>query len=117
MSRHIQKLGTLTIANGGTNSGALLAGNVATQFGSNVDMVIFAPAALTGTVTMQIAPLESPSAGDWKTAYLGGADVTIPAGKAVVVPVVAFKNMRLVSSGAEGADRNFEVFAQVDVGC
>jgi phage gp45-like len=83
-------------------------------FGSCVDYTIYAPSALTGTVSVQVALTDSPAAGDWKTVNVGGTDITVAAGKAVVVPVGGIRAMRLVSSSAEGSSRAFGLMGQIE---
>ncbi len=119
MARHVQLIGTISIANGTASSGALGSAvgvrNPSTAFGPNVDYIIYAPASLTNTINVQVAPVEGPSAGDWKNLSIGGAVVTLAAGTATVVAGAAFKNLRVATaSGNEAAQRDFIVLAQVD---
>lgn len=69
-------------------------------------MTIIAPAALTGTITVEVSTdnstfgtLQSPP----------GTDINIAAGKSIVLDEVYVRYVRLKSSGAEGADRTFQV--------
>lgn len=116
MARHNARLGTLTISSGQTASTALssIYANTSLAMGVAVDFVVYAPAALTGTVTAQASPVQSPSAGDWKNITVAGTAITIPAGAAVVIPLVAMFDFRLNSGSAEGADRDFVVVVQYD---
>lgn len=115
MARHNARLGTLTIASGGTASTALSTlANLKVAIGFSVDLIIYAPAALTGTATVQVSPVESPSAGDWKNLSAGATVITIAAGSAEIVPAAAYFDLQILSSSAEGADRDFIVVAQVD---
>lgn len=104
----------LTILNGGTDSPALSTvwskGQVRSAVGVAADMVVYAPAALTGVVTIQLAP--SYGSSSWKTLQQGGVDVTVAAGKAASVPVGAFGDLRFHSAGAEGAARDFDIVLQ-----
>jgi len=113
MARHIARIGTLRISNGGTNSPALTSlgavGRVG--LGAATGLTIYAPATLTGTVTIEVLPYGDAT---WRTLQSGGADVTIAATKAVVISPPAFADLRLHSSGAEGADRDFFVDSQID---
>jgi len=105
------------IGNGTTTSNAI------GGFEDAEALVIYAPAALTGTVTLQVAPDREASERDqsgaaaaaivWATMQSGGSDITIPAGKALTLTDIGFRQMRLVSGSAEGADRTFKVSKQV----
>ena len=115
MPRHRIALPDLVIANGQTASNAisLTAGiNTKIGLGTLVDFIVFGPATLPETVAVQISDIETPSASDWYTVYINGSDVTVPAGKAVVVPVGAAAALRLLAGGAVGAERTFQVRGQ-----
>lgn len=115
MPRHRMVLPDLVIASGQTASNAIdLAAGVNTKIalGTLVDFIVYAPSTLPETVSVQISYLESPTASDWSTVYVSGADVTVPAGKAVVVPVGAAAALRLLAGGAVAADRTFRVRGQ-----
>jgi hypothetical protein len=108
----------LTIPAAGTDTPALSSllskGNLRSTLGNTSDLIIYAPAALTGTITIQIAPRYG--AGEWKTFQDAGADVNIAAGKAISIPVGAIEDLRIHSSGAEGAARDFDVVVQISLG-
>lgn len=115
MSRQRITLPDLVIASGQTASNeiSLTAGiNTKIALGTLVDFIIYGPATLPETVAVQISYLESPTSSDWSTVYISGADVTVPAGKAVVVPVGAAAALRLLAGGATAATRTFRVRGQ-----
>lgn len=117
MARHNGVIGTLTIALNGTDSTELTASTTRNKIalGTIVDWVIFAPAALTGTVTVQVSSLDTPGASDWRALQVqSGTDVTVPAGKALIVPCAGARALRVVSSVAEGAERAFVVTGQYE---
>lgn len=100
------RLGSLTIANGGTTSGELTFNQL--RFLSAI--AIQGPAALTGTVTVEVS---FDREGDTFVALQsGGADVTIPADKVTVLSPIPCARLRVVSSGAEGAERVFPIFGR-----
>lgn len=104
MSFWVVNLPDLTISNAGTTSNAI---------GSIDDaeaIVIYAPATLTGTVTVQVEPTETGTA--WVDLTSGGSDVTIAAGNSVTITEGGFRQLRLSSSAAEGAARVFSVTKQ-----
>lgn len=113
----IADLPNILIASGTTTSAAI------GGFDDAEALVIYAPAALTGTVTLQVAPDRQASERDqslaaapavvWSTMQSGGSDITIPAGKALTLTDIGFRQMRLVSGSSEGADRTFKVSKQV----
>ena len=63
-------------------------------------------ATFTGTVKIQVAPVSGGTMSDLTSA---GADVTIAAGDCIVITDIAFEQIRLLSSSAEGAKRTFTV--------
>jgi hypothetical protein len=75
-------------------------------------VTITAPAALTGTVTVEI----SPDGTVWSTLQTAGADVTIVAGKSTALPPFTARDLRLKSGSAEGANRDFFVNIQEEIG-
>lgn len=107
MGYYTVDLPSLTIANGGTTSGAL------GGFTDARSVVLYAPSALTGTVTIQIEP--SASGTSWVDLSSAGSDVTIAAGNAVVLEPLGFRQIRLSSSAAEAAARTFTVTMQIAV--
>lgn len=112
--RHNARVGTLRISNGGTDSPAIstLGAFGRVGLGAAIGISINAPAALTAVVTVQVLPYGDAT---WRTLQSGGADVTVAAGKTVVISPPAFADMRLHSAGAEGADRDFFIDAQIDM--
>lgn len=110
--RHIEKLGTLTISSGQTNS-SILANRMA--FGAATDVIIFCPSTLPETVVLKGAALDSAVAADFRTLNVSGGDITLTAGKAVVVPTTSFAALMAVASVAVAADRAFDVVCQVDI--
>jgi hypothetical protein len=118
MPRQRVRLSDLVITSGQTASNeiSVTAGvNTKIALGTLVDFIVFGPATLPETVAVQISEIESPSASDWHTVYLGGADVTVPAAKAVIVPVGAAAALRLLAGSAVAADRTFHVRGQAYV--
>src|SRR5262245_6105991 len=61
---------------------------------------------LTGTVKVDVA--DSPT-GTFATLQSGGADITIPAGKATPISPLVDRALRLFSASTEAADRDFVV--------
>jgi hypothetical protein len=74
-------------------------------------MGILTPAALTGTITIEVADVE---AGPFKTLQSDGADITLPADKACVLHPFPFQFMRFFSDASEGAQRDFIVNASAE---
>lgn len=113
MARHLTIVGEATIASAGTTSGWITS---KIGFGHASDIVVYCPASLTNAVVVEVSYAEVPASGNTRVLNIDGSDVAMGAGKAIVVPSSAFKSMRFVSAGAEGADRVFTVVAQVDMG-
>lgn len=120
MSRQLATA-VLSIPNAQTKSGSIQgywdstnAGKVAMQAAASI--TIKAPAALTAVVTVQVAMTEPSADADFVNLQQGGADLTIAAGKAVTITHLGAKDLRLISAGAEGAQRDFFVTLQEDIG-
>ena len=105
------KIGTLVIANGATESGYIDSDN----FGMFASIGIYAPEALTDTVTLEMLrdpTVDETAAANWKTAQSPpGTNVEIPAGTMIVLNTAGLPTnaIRVVSAGAEGAERVFDV--------
>lgn len=111
----------LTIASGGTASGQLSAfwstetdssaGRVAIENATAI--TIKTPAALTGTIAVQVAQKRGAVAGDFATLKNDdGTDVTLTADRSQIVDLPAAVDLRLLSTLAEGAARDFRVSFQ-----
>lgn len=115
MSLHRVNVGTLTIANGATDSPALstllTAGQMKVLGGSIADLEITAPAALTGTCNVQTVPVEGSTT--WTDATLFGSTFALGAGTTTSIPISSFADLRIHSGSAEGAARAFIVVAQL----
>ena len=111
--RHTVSLGNLVIASGATDSGVLLLTRTTETL---IDMIVFTPSALTGTVSLYAGPRASGLAAENVILRIGGTDVTLPAARAVHVPSASFRQLQARSTVAEASGRTFEVIAQVDVG-
>jgi hypothetical protein len=101
-------LPTATIASGTSTS------NVIKDIGDAYAITIFTPATLTSTgVTLGVEP--SSSGTNFVTLQSGGTDVVLPAGRATIISPPAFKQLRIESSSAEGADRVFSLVSHMAV--
>jgi hypothetical protein len=107
----------LSIANGGSDSPRLSdvwsKGQVRSTVGATSDLSIYCPAALTGVVTLQVAPKYNDVAGNFRPVQQGGADVTLAAGKVTNVKLGAFGDLRIHSAGVEAAQRDFDLVFQI----
>lgn len=116
MSKLSELIGTLTIASAGSTSGLLsdlLSKGQMKVLGSMVELAIYAPAALTGAITVEIAP-EYPGV-TWRTLQQDGSDVVPTAGDVALVRSPAFMDLRIQSAGVEAADRDFVLMGKLDV--
>jgi len=98
------RLKTLTIANAGTITDILNLWGLRSHRITNI--LIISPAALTGTVTVEVAELDSDT---FVALQSGGSDVTLPAGKATQITGLTAGVLRLVSGSSEGAERTFRL--------
>lgn len=108
---------TLTLANAGTDSARLSdvwsKGQLRSAVGAASDLSIYCPAALTGVVTLQVAPKYADVAGNFRPVQQNGADVTLAAGKVTNVKLGAFGDLRIHSAAAEAAQRDFDLVFQI----
>lgn len=102
----------LTIPSGAQVSNAL----PEKDFRWSRSMVILSPVAITGIYTIEVSDPIVPVTADWRTLQSGGSDVTLAAGKALVLDTLPFRNLRLATSGTPVADEVFDVTAQEDSG-
>ena len=113
MARHTVELPDLVIPEDGTVSNVV---ENKLAFAHAVDFVIWGPATLSGTVTVEVAPNQSPSSGDFSPLQVvPGTNVTVGADKAPVIAAAGFKALRLVSGTTETSERTFRFRAQVDM--
>lgn len=80
-----------------------------------VTIAIWAPATLTGTITVQVAPDVDSAAAAFLALQSSGADVTLTESKCTTITASGFGAMRLASDGNEAADRVFPVRIQTQV--
>jgi hypothetical protein len=99
----IEDCANLVIANGGTAS------NAVGPLDNIQAFVIYAPAALTGTVNVQESP-DNVTFYDMKSA---GSNVTVPVNGAVNLTAGGYKYIRVFSGSAEGAARTFRCAKQM----
>lgn len=104
----IQFIGVLTIPNGQAVSNSL----IADLYGMYSAILIFGPAALTNTVTVQSGGDDSVGATFQAVQSPPGTDITVPAAKAIVLTAFPFPQFRVGSSGNEGATRTFQIWGQ-----
>lgn len=111
MARTFTNLGTLTILSGQTTSGTLNLTPGPNQ--SIVALAIQGPSALTGAVTVNVALVDG---GTFGPLFLSGAAANVTCAALVVttIPWVAARQLKLISAGAEGADRTFTIGALVE---
>jgi hypothetical protein len=108
-----QLVATLTIPNGALVSNAVSA----QQFQGAKSLMIAAPATLPETVTLQSGDFDV-QAGTPTVAYGAvqsppGTDITVGATKRVVLTATPYPNIRLSAGGAVGADRVFQLWAEI----
>lgn len=116
MSQHIFPLADLVVASGQTDS------NVLSSDGAIVDMAhsgdgfrdasyitIFAPDTLPELATVYVDSGLPGAPVNFNPLQRAGADLTVPAGKAVTVDGVSFRAIRITLGGAAGATRTFKV--------
>jgi len=115
MSRHPMVLESMTIDNGtSTPNSSNPYWTASEHFRDADDLLLYCPDTLPETITIEVAPTESPGAGDWKDLTDEQEDDRVAvAGKAIPIPMVGFLALRVVSSGNVVADRTFELVKSV----
>lgn len=109
MAKVLSHLGRITIANTATDGNVLSSRLLA----SAEQVIIKAPAALTGTVTVYGSQTEGQTLANCQPIREAddAADYTVVAGKEMHYPVLGgLKSISLKSGSAEGAERQFEVY-------
>ena len=101
MAKRTVALSSLTIANGGTTSNALTQNDLKYISGVSIE----GPSVLTGTVSVQV----SLDGTNFEELQSSGADVTVTAAKVLILEPLPVRGLRVISSGAEGAERVFKV--------
>lgn len=129
-----EKLGTLTISSGNTASNTLgsqlSAGQLKTALGFLDAVSIYTPLGLAEDVEIQLSPVETPAASDWRNYGLIDTGLALDIltealddlqdessvvletestaqGGVTTIEDQSFRDMRLVASGAVAADRAF----------
>lgn len=101
MGLQVKLLTDLVIASSGTDSNVL---GVA-ELNDAEKLIIYPPAALTGTVTVEVSQDNL----TFTTLEKDGSDIAITAGKAIELENPAFRYMKVVSDMAEAAERTFQI--------
>lgn len=91
----------MTTTSGGTTSSLIR------QFDDAWALTIYSPVVTSTSVTIEVEPTSTGAS--FVTLQSGGTDVVIAGEKATVLSPVPFLQMRMVSSGVEGAERIFRV--------
>ena len=112
MGSYTANLPTLTMDSGFASS-SILRG-----FEDASALIIMAPSALTGTITVRVATESSgvTASSTWADYQSGGSDVTLGAGNAVQFSPPLAGSIILVSSATEAARRYFQVQKRFSVG-
>ena len=135
-----EKLGSLTISSGGTTSAALStvlsAGQLKTALGFLDALTLYSPQGLAEDITIQLSPVDSPTATDWidyglintsLAEELLTEDLTViltedsdpllteslDEGGISLIDDYSFKDLRLVASSAVAANRTFILLAKL----
>lgn len=108
MSLHRAKIGTLTIANGGTNSNVLSSKLLKMAKALVIDT---AESAFTGTISLLAAAEEGAAFSDLLAVRAGGAAVAVTADSIEQFDVSPGCSIAVQSSGAEAAERNIDIYA------
>lgn len=101
MPRHVYNIPSITIGSGNNNSDAV---NADPHYQKARGLVIEAPDALTGTVTVAVS---FDGGSSFSKLQSSGSDVAVGAGDAVVIDFQGWDALRVESTSAEGADRTF----------
>ena len=97
-------MGSLTIPSGQTTSPHLNMRRKPLR-----GMSIFSPAALTGTVSIEVSGDLNEDVPTWQNLQSGAADIVVGAAECVPIDYVGWDGLRFVSASAEAADRTFKM--------
>lgn len=89
-------------------------GALRSTLGNTESIELFGPPALTGVVTVQVCPRYGGTV--WRNLQVNGADVTVPAGKALTITFHTFEDLRFSSTLAEAAQRDIDIEFQITMG-
>lgn len=103
-----------TILSGQTLSNEFTGNAAKLALGGAVNMTLYGPTALTGVVTIQVAPLDAPATSDFLAWQVDSIDQVVAAAKAKSMDAPSAFAMRLSSTLAEGANRLIPVVFQLD---
>lgn len=106
MSSHVARLQDMVIPSGQTDSNVLLAHR---DFSDADGITIFSPNVMPETVTVYVAGVDNPAAGDFRALQRNDLDFVLAAGKAETIALLPYKAIKLVASAAVAADRTFNV--------
>jgi len=109
MGRHTHQI-ALTIPLGETEA-SLTDANSARIFRQAERVAVYPPTTLPETVTLEVAPVESPVAADWTT--VGLVDVVAQ----VAGHLVPFRALKLTAGVGVAADRVFRIECVIGCGC
>lgn len=97
----------LTIADGDTVSDALRRSHL--RYGRELTITSDDDFGTAGTVTVYVTDKMFPTVSDWYALQSGGADVTLSAGKALVLTDMPFMGLRIGCASDPGQDVSFGV--------
>lgn len=112
----VEHIGDLVIADTEDTStllSSLLTPVQRSVLGTMDQLTVFGPAALTGTVTIEVS--DEPDGTFVPLNDSNGAPIEIAAATATDIPFTTYKDLRLKSSGAEGDDRVFKLFGRLNL--
>lgn len=113
MAFHKVKLGTLSISTSPSAASNILS---ARELAMARAIVFYNPAAFTGTISVQVGAKDDSGTSDMKALYSNGTAITLTAGRVERFDVSGFEAIRAVTSGTEGAQRDIDVYAILDIG-
>lgn len=112
MARQKVKLGIATIP---TSAGAFSNVLSARELGQLVGLMFYSPAAFTGAISVHVGPKDDNTSGQLTPLRVAGAAVALTAATAEFFVCAGFESIACKTAGTEGAPRDIEVWAVIEV--
>lgn len=106
-------IGKLTLGTGAAASSNVLAGRTLAR---SQGLVFYNDSAYTGTISLLVGAHADAVIGDLEAIENNGTAVTLTAGVVQKIDVAGFEALAIATDGTEGAERNVDVYALIDIG-
>lgn len=112
MARQKVYLGKASIS---TAAGAFSNVLSARELGQLVGLMFYSPATFTAAISVYVGPKDDNTTGQMTPLRSNGAAVTLTAATAEFIQCAGFESVALKTAGTEGAQRDVDVYAILDI--